>query len=232
LSLLRSRGWLIVFAKAPRPGLVKTRLSPPFSLDECAEFYREMLSDVLAASAAFAAELALEPVLAFHPPEAANELIGLAPPGYRLHPQRGAGLGERMAHAASEAAAAGAERILIRGSDSPALPRSVLEEAIARLDRGVDVVLSPDQGGGYALVGMRRPDRRLFELPMSTRGVLEQTLSRAKSLGLRADTISGAFDLDIVGDLQLMNDLPEGAGVQLCPRTLEFLSTMPRLPVL
>ena len=52
-----SRGWLVVFAKAPRPGLVKTRMSPPFSLEECAELYSEMLGDVLLASLRYAAQL-------------------------------------------------------------------------------------------------------------------------------------------------------------------------------
>lgn len=227
-----SRGWLIVFAKAPRAGLVKTRLCPPFSQEECAEFYQEMLADVLRATASFASQLDLEPVLAFHPPEAPHELVGLAPPGFRLHAQRGAGLGERMAHAAAEAAAAGAARILIRGSDSPAMPFEVLKEAIRRLDGGADVVLTPDQGGGYAAIGMRKADPRLFEFPMSTDTVLDQTLQRASSIGWRTATTPEAFDIDIVGDLQLISGLSPQQRANLCPRTIQFLSTSPGSDVL
>jgi uncharacterized protein len=220
-----SRGWLIVFAKAPRPGLVKTRMSPPLSLDECAELYDEMLGDVLVASARFAAQLGLEPVIAFHPVDAAAEIISRAPPHFRIQTQRGEGLGQRMAHAASEAAAAGAERVLMRGSDSPGLPLACFEEALARLDAGDDVVLTPDQGGGYALIGLRRPEPRLFEMPMSTSTVLDQTLARARDLGLIASTTQSSFDIDVVGDLRLLNGIPPEKRADLCARTVQYLST-------
>ena len=171
-----SRGWLVVFAKAPRPGLVKTRLSPPLSADESAELYEGMLSDVLEASARFAVALDLEPVLAFHPAGAANELIHLAPPGFRLHVQRGMGLADRMANAFAEGAAAGAGWVLLRGSDSPVLGLAQVEAAARQLDRGADLVVTPDSGGGYAMVGLRRPCPALFEIPMSTPDVLALTL--------------------------------------------------------
>lgn len=227
-----SRGWLVVFAKAPRPGLVKTRMSPPFSLEECAELYSEMLGDVLLASLRYAAQLELESIAALHPPDAIYEMIGQAPPGFRLQAQRGQDLGARMAHAAREAAAAGAAMVLIRGSDSPALPFECFEEAVKRLDAGDDVVLTPDQGGGYALVGMRRIEPRLFEIPMSTGLVLDQTVEFARDLGLSVSTTQAGFDLDSVGDLQLLNALSEEKKADLCPRTVQFLSTTPGRRVL
>lgn len=227
-----SRGWLIVFAKAPRAGLVKTRLSPPYSLEQCADLYREMLGDVLAASVGFAERLSLEPVVAFHPPEAPNELIGLAPPGFRLQAQRGSNLGARMAYAAREAAAAGAERILIRGSDSPGMPIEVLQEALTFLDRGSDVSLTPDQGGGYAAIGLKAADDRIFDTPMSTESVLAQTLARAEEIGWRAETTEPVFDIDIVGDLQRIELIPAQEQSDLCPRTVEYLSTSPPSRVL
>jgi glycosyltransferase A (GT-A) superfamily protein (DUF2064 family) len=158
-----SSGWLIVFAKAPRPGLVKTRLSPPLDLEQCAELYDAMLGDVMEASLRFARRLDLLPVLAFHPPDAFAELLGRAPAGYRLQAQRGADLGQRMANAFAEASAAGVERILLRGSDSPALDHSLFEDVLGRLDSGDDLVLTPDQSGGYAMVGMRTARSAIFE---------------------------------------------------------------------
>ena len=226
------RGQLIVFAKAPRAGLVKTRMSPPFSLEDCAAFYREMLLDVLGASLRFAAALDLEPVVAFHPADAAREMAALAPPGFRLQLQRGEGLGERMTHAVREASAAGASRVLLRGSDSPALGGAVLEGLLRELDGGADVALSPDQGGGYAAIGVCAPEPRLFDLPMSTQSVCEQTLERAASLGLRAVASKASFDLDSVGDLQLLSGLSPQESSDLCPRTVQFLSTTPGWPVL
>ncbi len=221
-----SRGWLIVFAKAPRPGFVKTRMSPPLSLDECAEFYAAMLADVLDASAGFAAALELVPVLAFHPPDAVAELMGSTPPGYRIQAQRGAGLAERMANAFAEAAAAGVSRVLLRGSDSPALELSQLEMAMSFLDGGDDVVLTPDQSGGYAMIGMRAPQPRLFEIAMSTEDVLEQTVQIAGSLGLRSSITTPGFDLDTVDDVNGFSALSAAQLSDLCPRTVKSISDL------
>lgn len=219
-----SRGWLIVFAKAPRAGLVKTRMSPPLSLEQAADLYAAMLHDVLNASLRFASALDLEPVIAYHPPEAANELIGLAPAGFRLHAQQGSDLGERMAHAVDEAAAAGVRRILIRGSDSPGLPFERFAEVMERLDDRDDVVLTPDSGGGYALIGLKKPTPRLFDPPMSTAQVLDQTLDSAAHSGLRASTTRATFDLNRVSDFaHVMSMRPEETS-DLCPRTVEFLA--------
>ena len=221
-----------MFGKAPRPGAVKTRLTPAWSPEQAADLYREMLADVLEASGRFARDLGLEPVLAFDPPDAAGALVGLAPPGFRLHPQRGAGLAERMAFAVAEARAAGAERVLVRGSDSPALPGGVFEAAMRELDRGADVVLTPDQGGGYALIGLRAADARIFDLPMSIDSVFEQTMARAASIGWRSAQTEAGFDVDNVGDLQLLSRLSHGEASELCPRTVEYLSTVPGWRVL
>ena len=221
-----SRGWLIVFAKAPRPGLVKTRMSPPLSLDQCAELYSAMLADVLEASRDFAERLDLVPVLGFHPPEAVDELIGGVPAGFRLQAQRGGDLGERMANAFAEAAAAGAERIFLRGSDSPALEFSVFEEAMNRLSAGDDVVLTPDQSGGYAMIGMCTPQPEVFETAMSTSEVLDQAIQIARSLGLRSSITASGFDLDTVADFRCLDELTSAQRLDLCPRTVELISSL------
>ncbi len=217
----------MVFAKAPRAGSVKTRMSPPLSSEDCAALYEEMLCDVLTASVGFADRLALEPVIAFHPPDAVGELLPLAPAGFRLQPQRGEDLASRMAFAVREAFAAGVRRVLNRGSDSPALPLAPFETVAERLDAGDDVVLTPDQGGGYALVGLRRPADGLFDLPMSTDQVLRKTIDRADELGLRASLTEPAFDLDTVDDIRLLAGLSAPERADLCPRTVQFLSTCP-----
>jgi len=227
-----SRGWLVVFAKVPRAGLVKTRMSPPLALDECAELYEAMLADVLVASERFARALSLEPVVAFHPPDAVADFAVRSPPGYRLQVQRGRDLAGRMAFASAEAAAAGAGCVLIRGSDSPGMRFECLEEAMGGLDNGQDVVLTPDQGGGYALIALRRPFPGLFSLTMSTSEVLSHTLRRAAELGLRARTTEPSFDLDTVEDLRLVEALPAALSADLCPRTVELISRLPQPAVL
>jgi glycosyltransferase A (GT-A) superfamily protein (DUF2064 family) len=205
---------------------VKTRLSPPLSLEQSARFYREMLADVLDASLQFARRLDLEPVLAFHPPDAANEILAFVPAGFRLQPQRGANLGERMANAFAEAAAAGASRIVLRGSDSPAVEGAIFEEAILFLDEGADIALSPDQGGGYAVVGMRVPHPKIFDLPMSTDRVLDQTIAFAEGKGLEVRKTRAVFDLDTVNDFREFEALDDAVRLDLCPRTVEAISVL------
>jgi rSAM/selenodomain-associated transferase 1 len=219
---VRPAATLVVFAKRPEPGLVKTRLCPPLDPDEAASLYAEMLRDVLTASADFAAALALDAVLAVHPPAACAELARRCPPPFRVVPQRGADLGGRMAHAVAESAAAGFQRILLRGSDSPMLERGAIEEALGALDR-CDLVLAPDRDGGYGLVGLTRPHPGLFEHPMSTAHVLDETLARATARGLRARTLAPGFDLDTGEDLRRLAALGATSAAALCPRTLHWL---------
>jgi glycosyltransferase A (GT-A) superfamily protein (DUF2064 family) len=207
-------------------------MSPPLSLEQSAALYREMLADVLSVSARYSAQLGLEPIVAFHPPDAVHEIIGSAPAGFRFQVQRGEGLGDRMSHAVAEALAAGAKCVLIRGSDSPALAFACFEEVLKGLEAGDDVVLTPDQSGGYALIGMKQTEHRLFEVPMSTDAVLDQTLEFARELGLSASTTGAGFDLNTVGDLQLLEALSEEEKADLCPRTVRFLSTVPGRRVL
>lgn len=223
-----SRGWLSVFAKAPRPGRVKTRMSPPLSLEQAAALYDAMLSDVLIASADFAQRLDLEPVLYFDPPDAKDELARRAPRAYQLRAQVGLDLAERMANAFEQAEAAGAERVLLRGSDSPGLDYATVEDAFDRLDAGQDLVLTPDQGGGYVLIALKKPQHELFEIELSTGSVLTETLARARSLGLEASLTRASFDVDRSPDLARIDDLaPEQSSV-LCPRTVEILRDLRR----
>ncbi len=213
---------VVVMAKAPRPGLVKTRLAPPLSLEQAARLYARLLADVLDTTAAFARELSLAPVVAVHPSDACAEIARSAPPDFRVVPQRGRDLAARMAWAVREEAAGGAPAVLLRGSDSPVLDGRTVGEALDELDRA-DLVLCPDRDGGYNLVGLRRPVPGLFDHPMSTREVLEDTLANARRLGLRARVRPPSFDLDTIGDLRWLAAVPRERVTALCPRTLEYL---------
>lgn len=219
------RGVLVVFAKAPRAGEVKTRMCPPLDPGEAAELQAHLLADVLAASAAFCGPLALEAVLAVHPPSACAALARGAPARFRAVPQRGPDLAARMRWAVREAAAGGARRILLRGSDSPLLDAPLVAAALEALDRH-DLVLSPDRDGGYGLVGLRAPSDGLFAHPMSTRSVLEDTLAYARAAGLSAWLGATGSDIDTVEDLRWLareRARQRDACARLCPRTLAFL---------
>jgi rSAM/selenodomain-associated transferase 1 len=219
--VIPARGVVIVFAKAPRPGEVKTRMCPPLSQAEAAELYASMLADVLEATARAARPLGLDPVLAVHPPELCGALAEDVPTPFSVIAQRGADLAARMAWAVREAAAGGARRVLLRGSDSPTLDAAALAAALADLDRH-DVVLRPDRDGGYNLVGLRRATPEIFDHPMSTASVLEDTLARARALGLVTKVGEPGFDLDTLADLRWLARERDRAR-ELCARTLAFI---------
>jgi len=216
-----TRGTLVVFAKQPLEGAVKTRMTPPLTALEAAELYARMLADVLETSAAAAVDLGLEAVLAVHPPAAAPELVRETPPPFRLVAQRGLDLAERMSWAVGEAAAADAWPVLLRGSDSPALAVETIAEAASALERE-DLVLVPDRDGGYGLVGLRCPAPGLFSHAMSTPHVARDTLRGAERLGLRARVLASCFDLDTVEDLRWLAEARAGCA-RTCRRTLEYL---------
>lgn len=229
-----SRGWLVVFAKSPQPGLVKTRLCPPFTYEEAADLYRCLLADVLEESAHAARALDLEPVLAVDPPDARAALAAEAPRGFRALAQGGADLGARMTRVAREAAASGAPLALLRGSDSPALARSTLREAVDALAEA-DVALSPDRDGGYGLVSLGRRallaglgSASLFGHQMSTPLVLSDTRAQAARLGLRSCTITPGFDIDRAEDLRWLAEARHENATLPCPRTLAFLDARGR----
>ena len=100
---------------------------------------------------------------------------------------------------------AGAERVVLLGSDSPTLPLGVIGRALDRLVAGVDVVLGPSFDGGYYLVGARARCDGIFEgIDWSTPRVLGQTLKRCEALGLGVELLEFWYDVDEAQDLRLL----------------------------
>ena len=191
---------LIIFAKEPVPGQVKTRLCPPLSPQTAARLYGQFLEDVLE-------EMAKLPqsrvALAYTPNTARSFFQGLVPPGLLLMAQAGEDLGERLRRAFTWGFAQGASTVLIRNSDSPDLPHSVVTEAHEILDRGqAQVVLGPCPDGGYYLVGLKSPQPRLFHgINWSSPTVLSDTLTQAGRLGLTVHHLPTWLDIDTLADL-------------------------------
>jgi len=218
---------LIVMAKDPRPGLAKTRLIPAIGATAAAGLYRAFLRDVLDTSALVRAER----WVCAYPPESVARVAELAEGRFQVRPQVGPTLSERMVAAFADGFAAGAEAVVMRNSDSPTLPAVVVAEAFDRLERGADVVLGPDLGGGYYLAGLRAPRPELFRgFAMSTSSVLDETLRRARDAGLATATLRRWLDIDTGQDLAaLQRQLADGADPERadCPRTEAFLATLP-----
>jgi len=190
---------LLVFAKAPRAGLAKTRLAadPGVGAQRAARLARAFLADTLALGRQLAPRT-LE--LHYAPRDAEAELAELAQ-GYTLRPQAEGDLGGRVAAGFEQAFARGAQRVVVLGSDTPQLEPRRLLEAYAALEAR-ELVLGPSHDGGYYLIGLARPAPRLFEaMPWSTPYLAEATLRRAAELGLSSAVLSPERDIDDARDL-------------------------------
>lgn len=203
---------ILLFAKAPVPGLVKTRLIPAIGARRAAGIYRTLLERVIGE-----ATNGLAPVDIWCAPDPRHPVFQAAAEIHAigLHAQATGDLGERMAHAA-EQALAGAEMVLLIGGDCPLLGREHLRQALEWLACGVDAVLGPAEDGGYVLLGARRMDRRLFsDIPWGSERVLAMTRERLVQLGWQWRELEPLWDLDREADLQRYLRLQDqgGAGV-------------------
>ena len=183
---------IIIFAKAPVPGQVKTRLEPLLGSDGAAALARRMLAATCAEAQAVAdadVELCTSPS-----PEDPS-WRGLLPSGVRATAQGEGDLGARLARAAARAIDEGASPILI-GTDCPALGRVHLGTACRMLER-YDAVIHPTEDGGYALLGLKAFSPLLFtEIGWSGPQVAAQTLARIERLGWRCWTGEVLRDID------------------------------------
>ena len=187
-----------LFTKRPRPGAVKTRLCPPLLPEQAARLAEAMLLD-LAERLAGASELG--PELRFAPAEEAGWFAQHLGVFERREPQRGEGLAERLRSHFEQRCAYGPAVVV--GSDCPLLPIEGVERAHALLDEGVDLVLGPDLGGGYYLIGLRSAVPELFtEVPMSTDDMCARTEALARARGLRVERLAALFDVDVEADLR------------------------------
>lgn len=192
---------IIVFAKAPRPGLAKTRLIPALGADGAATLAARMLAHTLdqaLASGVGAVELCTAPA----PGDAAWDGIEL-PEGIARTAQGEGDLGARMARAAQRAGEAdeSCEGVLLIGTDCPALDAACLRRAAHAL-RESDAVIAPTADGGYALLGLRRFDASLFaDIAWSTPTVAATTLARLDALGWSCSRLSLVHDIDEPADL-------------------------------
>lgn len=185
----------LYFVKSPEPGRVKTRLAREVGPQRAAEIYRELAEKNLTTLAALSKTI-YSVAIAFDPPEAEERIKAWLPDQDEYLPQRGDDLGKRLAQAFDKVFERGARGVLALGSDTLGLEKSLLEEAGRALDSS-DVALGPTEDGGYYLIGLRRPEPRLFEeIPWSTSAVFEKTLERIRREKLSYTVLRKLSDLD------------------------------------
>jgi uncharacterized protein len=188
---------LVIMAKAPKPGSVKTRLAPRLSLNAVVAFYHCLLDDTLA----LARSLGDVDVAIMCPDPDVDELARLAGNQASVVAQKGEGLAAGLTSVFAHFARERQRRIIAFNSDSPHLPRSALEEAFETL-AAHDVVVGPTPDGGYYLVGAKASHPTLFASDgMGTGSALERLLSRIGTLDLSVGFVDPFYDIDVSDDL-------------------------------
>jgi uncharacterized protein len=233
-TLLHSSGCdrvLVIMAKAPRPGTVKTRLTPRLSPQAVTAFYCCLLEDTLALARSLKLKLRDVEVAIMCPASDVNALAILAGNEVRVIAQKGDGLAAGLTsvfahftpHRQREDRPSGAHRRTIAfNSDSPHLPPSVLEDAFETL-AAHDVVVGPTHDGGYYLVGAKASHPTLFAGDgMGTSSALERLLSRARALELSVGFAAPFYDIDVVDDLTRLAEELQLAPAR-APRTAAWL---------
>jgi rSAM/selenodomain-associated transferase 1 len=195
---------IAVMAKASRAGLTKTRLAPPLTLEEAADLNTAFLKDIVHNIGRAARRASIAPYVAFGPPGSDAFFEAHMPPGVRLFEAWLDGFGACLIFALETLFARGHRAACVLNSDSPTLPTVLLSElAEALAAPGDRAVIGPAEDGGYYVLGLKAPHRRLFEdIAWSTDAVLDQTLARAAEIGLPVHLLAPWYDVDDVAGLR------------------------------
>jgi len=214
---------LAIMTKAPRAGTVKTRLQPPLTPEEAAELNVCFLRDT-ARAISRAGEKA-RGVAIYTPAEARHEYDEILPRDFKLLPQRGDGFGERLLLATEDLLRVGFQSCCLIDSDSPTVTAEAFREAVDALQGGAErVVLGPTDDGGYYLIGMKHAYAQLFaDIDWSTERVFDQTIARARKIGLEVHMLPSFFDVDDRTALRRLCDELLGRHGGIAPATTKFL---------
>jgi rSAM/selenodomain-associated transferase 1 len=209
---------LVVMAKAPRPGMVKTRLAQSFSVEAVTELYGCFLEGTVA----LAHSLGTAEVAIMCPASDVEELTRLTRGAVDVAAQKGEGLAAGLTSVFAHFAGPGRKRVVAFNSDSPHLPVSVLGNAFEALT-GHDLVVGPTHDGGYYLVGANAAHPALFDGDgMGTKSALDALLARARALQLSVGFTNPFYDVDVESDLaRLATELRLAPG--RAPRTALWL---------
>ncbi|MGQ9646822.1 MAG: TIGR04282 family arsenosugar biosynthesis glycosyltransferase [Thermodesulfobacteriota bacterium] len=191
---------LMVFVKAPIPGRVKTRMIPAMGEDAAAALYKKMVLYCL--TEAVEADVGPVDLWCAAPTDHPFVIDCISRFPINVHSQIEGDLGQRMAHAFSEALKK-TPCALLMGADCPSLSRKDIKLAKTTLAKDNDAVIVPSEDGGYVLIGLRRYARELFsEISWGTEFVLEQTRARLRHLGWNWKELPARWDVDRPEDLQ------------------------------
>lgn len=204
---LKSLCALAIMAKAPRPGRVKTRLSPPLTPEEAAAINTCFLMDTTENIGDLADQGACVGVISYTPVGDEHLFEGILPSGYRLVAQRGDDFGERLLTTAQDLFVHGFASVCLIDSDSPTVPREAFSMAVAALqEEGDRIVLGPSYDGGYYLIGMKQLHPEIFEdITWSTASVFAETVAAVRDVGVELVTLPMWYDVDDAETLTILH---------------------------
>lgn len=212
-------------AKASAPGRTKTRLVPPLTFAEAAALNTAFLQDIAANLGNAGADIA--PYMAFGPPGSEPFFREHLPPGIGLIEAWLGNFGDCLFQTVETLLARGHVAACVLNADSPTLPRALLLELAATLALPGDrAVIGPADDGGYYVLGLKFPHRRLFDdIAWSTPAVFEQTLARAAEIGLPVHALPAWYDVDDAAGLRrLCYEVFDDSAA--APHTRALLTTM------
>ena len=190
---------IIIMAKVPEAGKVKTRLQPALTSNESAELATAFLQDTENKAKTITDNL----IVAFSPINKKNELENILQHKPFLIEQRGDNLGEKMFNAFKFAFEASSDAVVMIGTDSPTFPADHIEQAFEFLDLETDVVLGKTEDGGFYLIGLRKLDTQIFEnVSWSSDETFEQVWKNTMDLGLHLREVPSWYDVDEPEDLE------------------------------
>jgi rSAM/selenodomain-associated transferase 1 len=194
-----------IFGKTPAAGYSKTRLSPPLTRDECGALAACFIRDIAATIDAVTAAGGHFSYAVYTPRGSEADMRALLPARFHLLLQCEGDFGLRLQRAIEDLFALGHSGVILVNSDSPTLPGDILQSAIEALTKGAAVVLSPAFDGGYTLIGLSRPDARLFDrIPWSTPDVYRCTMERAKDADIPVVEVAPWYDVDDATSLRML----------------------------
>lgn len=214
---------LLLLAREPKPGRVKTRLASAVGDEAACDLYRAFLLDLaqLVRASPWRVEWWVDGDL-----DAVRALVG-AGDEFRAQPE--GDLGERLAGAFADAFRRGASPAAAAGTDCPLLTRSHLAGLFEAVEAGADAAILPAEDGGYAALALARPEPRAFVgIPWSTEGVLPGTLRALGRANCRTTLLDAVFDVDREEDLRRLETLLSAAP-ELAPHTAAALRPARRL---
>ena len=212
---------IIIMAKVPTAGTVKTRLSPFLSAEQCSELAECFLRDTVGKAKILSNEL----IIAYTPIEKRDVLLAILPDEQILIEQKGANLGDKMFHAFEFAFSRNSDAVVMIGTDSPTFPAQFITRAFEMLAE-TDAVLGGTADGGFYLIGLRKLKKEIFEtVEWSSPKTFVQTKRNIENLGLKVSFLPSWYDVDTPDDLKMLKkDLSKDSSI--APKTFGFLESL------